>query len=139
MTQQKDIIVVKEKNRGKIDNVILLSITNIILLVIIIFLYDIFYIVLGYPEYFLVNTRSVSFGEYDILMRLRGIVEPYVLTTFLFVSIYCFYCVIRISKFKKHEKKYKYLYWLNILIFVYYILVWFKALLSLITFNGILG
>lgn len=123
----------------KNDGVILLSITNIILLVIIIFLYDIFYIILGYPEYFLADIRSVSIGHYAIMLKLNGIIEPYVLTTFLFVSIYCFYCLIRTSKFKKQERKYKYLYWLNILIFFYYTLVWFKALLNPVPFKGLLS
>ncbi|PKL78617.1 MAG: hypothetical protein CVV25_10935 [Ignavibacteriae bacterium HGW-Ignavibacteriae-4] len=128
-----------KKQEKKIDNVLLLSITNIILLVFIFFLYDIFYIILGHPEYFLVNTRSVTLGDYAIVMRLRGIVEPYVLIGFFLASIYSMYCVNRTSKFKKHGKKHRYLYRMNILILIYYILGLFIALLNPVPFNGLLG
>lgn len=124
---------------NKRQNVKLLCTINILLLVIMFFLYDIFYVILGYPEYFLADFRSLSIGHYAIMSRLNGIIEPYILTMFLFVSIYCVFCIIRISKFKKQEKKYKYLYWLNLLILVYYILVWIKAIINPYTFKGLLS
>ena len=128
-----------KSSEEKIDNVLLVSIINIILLVLMFFLYDIFYIILGHSEYFLVNARSLLIGDYAILMRLNKIIETYVLIGVFLATIYSIYCVHRSSKFKKHGKKHRYLYRMNILILIYYILSLFIALLNPVPFNGLIG
>lgn len=127
------------KKIGKKNSVLLISIINIIMFLSAFFIRDMFYVLFGHPEYCFTNIKTMPRDEYYSIINTYELVTPYVRTTFVIIFIYSIYCVIKSLKFKKQGKKYRFLYWLNLFIFVFYMLIWISTLYFTITVNGILG
>lgn len=129
-------MVKSEEVPKNFNKIYILQSINILLLITTFHSYDLFYLLFGYPNFFLEDINSIKRYEMVLFRQITEKVRPFVLITFI---LKFFFNLHLLKKFKKLASKFTIIYWINILIFLFYILVIIANILNLITPSGLLG
>ncbi len=129
-----------KKTGKKINSVLLrLQVLNILLFILIFYLFDLFYLIWGYPKFIFNDINTVKSYEMVLYRQVTEKVEPFVQITIILILIFNLYVLIKFLKSKKLFKKYFLINVLNILIVSVDILVIIAGIFRIISSNGVLG
>jgi hypothetical protein len=132
-------MVKSEEVPKNFNKIYILQSINILLLITTFHSYDLFYLLFGYPNFFLEDINSIKRYEMVLFRQITEKVRPFVLITFILKFFFNLHLLKKFKKFKKLASKFTIIYWINILIFLFYILVIIANILNLITPSGLLG
>jgi len=93
----------------------------------------------GYPEFFLSDYDTIKPYEQVLFYQVSLMVEPYVITTLVLIFLYNLIFLNKVKKIKKYNFKQEILCYLNICIFIFYIISLIATLISFTISKGILG
>lgn len=128
----------KIKIKKKQFYIILLSV-NIILSLLSLFMFDIYFLMFGYPELMFKNYETVKPYEIILLKRTIEKVEPFVQITIILILFFNVYVLKRILELKPFLNKYILIHLLNVVIVLISFFIILVGLFRIITSNGVLS